>query len=141
MDTIIILAWEPQQIFLAGFQLSFLVVLCIILLLPPSQGWAERFTAPDPLLPAELLPRWRRIFCVPSRYVGGLLLTSFAAWVGSLPLLACYFHILTPVSTPANIVADSELPASARASPRLRGPLAQRGIPVFLYALGGGSNA
>jgi ComEC/Rec2-related protein len=102
---LIILAWAPQQIFLAGFQLSFLVVLCIILLLPPLRGWAERFTAPDPLLPAELLPGWRRLFRVPSRYVGGLLLTSFAAWVGSLPLVAYYFHILTPVSTPANIVA------------------------------------
>src|SRR5208283_5000686 len=71
---LIILAWEPQQIFLAGFQLSFLVVLCIILLLPPLRAWAERFTEPDPLLPAELLPRWRRMFRVPARYVGGLLL-------------------------------------------------------------------
>jgi competence protein ComEC len=102
---LIILVWEPQQIFQAGFQLSFLVVLCIILLLPPLRGWAERLTAADPLLPAELLPRWRRIARVPARYVGDLLLTSFAAWVGSLPLVAYYFHVLTPVSTPANIVA------------------------------------
>ena len=102
---LIILAWQPQQIFLAGFQLSFLVVLCIILLLPPLRAWAERFTEPDPLLPAELLPSWRRMFRVPAGYVGGLLLTSFAAWVGSLPLVAYYFHILTPVSTPANVVA------------------------------------
>ncbi|HXP59906.1 MAG TPA: ComEC/Rec2 family competence protein [Dongiaceae bacterium] len=102
---LIILAWEPQQIFLAGFQLSFLVVLCIILLLPPLRAWAERVAGPDPLLPAELLPRWRRIFRAPARYAGGLLLTSFAAWVGSLPLVAYYFHIVTPVSTPANVVA------------------------------------
>ena len=65
---LIILTWEPQQIFLAGFQLSFLVVLCIILLLPPLRAWAERFAGPDPLLPAELVPRWRRIFRVPARY-------------------------------------------------------------------------
>jgi competence protein ComEC len=32
-------------------------------------------------------------------------LTSFAAWVGSLPLVAYYFHILTPASTPANLLA------------------------------------
>ena len=102
---LIILTWEPQQIFQAGFQLSFLVVLCIILIMPPLQRWAERLVAPDPLLPAELLPRWRRIVRGPARYVGGLLLTSFAAWVGSVPLVAYYFHILTPVSTPANIVA------------------------------------
>src|SRR5271170_7983371 len=31
---IIILVWEPRQLFQAGFQLSFFVVLCIILILP-----------------------------------------------------------------------------------------------------------
>ena len=102
---LIILTWEPQQIFQAGFQLSFLVVLCIIVLLPPLWGWVERLTAPDPLLPAELRPRWRRVWRGPARYVGDLLLVSFAAWVGALPLVAYYFHILTPVSTPANLVA------------------------------------
>jgi len=102
---LIILTWQPQQIFQAGFQLSFVVVLFIILLMPPLWRWAERLTAPDPLLPADLLPRWRRVARVPARYLGGLLLTSFAAWVGSVPLAAYYFHVLTPVSTPANAVA------------------------------------
>ena len=58
---LIILAWEPSQLFQAGFQLSFLVVLCILLLLPPLRRWAERLTAPDPMLPEALLPRWRRL--------------------------------------------------------------------------------
>src|SRR5207247_8918344 len=31
---LIILIWQPQQLFQAGFQLSFFVVLCIILTLP-----------------------------------------------------------------------------------------------------------
>ena len=99
------LTWEPSQVFQAGFQLSFLVVLCILLLLPPLRRWAERLTAPDPMLPEALLPRWRRLGQGPARYVGGLLPTSFAAWAGSLPLAAYYFHIVTPVSTLANIVA------------------------------------
>ena len=30
---------------------------------------------------------------------------SFAAWAGSIPLSAKYFHLFSPVSTPANIVA------------------------------------
>lgn len=34
-----------------------------------------------------------------------LALTSFAAWVGSIPLVAYYFNIITPVSTPANLPA------------------------------------
>ncbi len=101
----LILAWEPEQLFQAGFQLSFLVVLCLILLLPPLRLWAARLVAPDPLLPEELLPRWRRLARAPARYLGDLLLTSFAAWVGSVPLVAWYFHVVTPVSTPANLAA------------------------------------
>jgi competence protein ComEC len=102
---LIILIWEPRQLFQAGFQLSFCVVLCMVLILPVLQKLGEGLVAPDPLLPPELQPRWREIVRVPARYAGGLLLTSFAAWIGSLPLVAYYFHIVTPVSTPANIVA------------------------------------
>jgi len=102
---VIILVWQPQQLFQAGFQLSFLVVLCLILMLPPVNEFLSRRLAPDPLLPASLYPRWREWLRVPSRYLGDLLLTSFAAWVGSLPLVAYYFNIITPVSTPANVAA------------------------------------
>ena len=30
---------------------------------------------------------------------------SFAAWLGSIPLAAKYFHLFSPVSTLANIIA------------------------------------
>jgi len=102
---LIILIWEPRQLFQAGFQLSFCVVLCMILTLPTLRRLGELLVAPDPLLPDDLQPRWREVVRVPARYAGGLLLTSFAAWIGSLPLVAYYFHIVTPISTPANIVA------------------------------------
>jgi ComEC/Rec2-related protein len=102
---LLILSWEPRQLFQAGFQLSFFVVLCLLLILPPLHELFERLTAPDPWLPISLRHRWSPFIQVPVRYTLGLTLTSFAAWVGSLPLVACYFHIVTPVSTPANIVA------------------------------------
>jgi competence protein ComEC len=102
---VIILVWQPQQLFQAGFQLSFFVVLCMILLLPPLRAFAGRLTAPNPLLPPDLQRTWPAFLSVPGRFCEDLLLTSFAAWLGSLPLVACYFHILTPVSTPANLVA------------------------------------
>jgi competence protein ComEC len=102
---LIILLWEPRQLFQAGFQLSFCVVLCIILTLPALRELGRRLTAPDPLLPDKLRPRWRQTLRVPALFVGDLSLTSFAAWIGSLPLVAYYFHIVTPVSTPANILA------------------------------------
>jgi competence protein ComEC len=102
---LIILFWEPQQLFQAGFQLSFFVVLCLILTIPFLQELFRRLTAPDPLLPASLRPRRHQTLNVPLRWFAGLMLTSFAAWIGSLPLVAYYFHILTPISTPANMLA------------------------------------
>ena len=100
-----ILAWEPQQLYQAGFQLSFLVVFSMILILPPLRRAGQRLGAADPLLPVDLQPAWRRLFRVPLRWLGDLTLSSFAAWIGSLPLVAYYFHLVTPVSTPANVAA------------------------------------
>ncbi len=105
LAALLILTWQPQQLFQAGFQLSFFVVLCIILILRPLREATHRLFAPDPLLPVDLRRQWPPLVRVPARFVGDVLLTSFAAWVGSLPLVAYYFHIVTPVSTPANLVA------------------------------------
>ena len=102
---LIILIWDPQQLFQAGFQLSFFVVLCIILIVPPLQKYWDQLFAPDPLLPKQLHRQWPPIIRVPVRFVSGVLLTSFAAWVGAIPLVAFYFNIITPVSTPANLLA------------------------------------
>ncbi len=101
----IILVWDPQQLFQAGFQLSVLVVLCMILMLPPLIASVHRLLAPDPLLPDTLRRRWPAFLKVPAAFSGDLLFTSFAAWVGSIPLVAYYFNIVTPVSTPANMPA------------------------------------
>lgn len=102
---LILLIWEPQQLFQAGFQLSFFVVLCLILIIPPLFELTKRVTASDPLLPPQLRRRWPCFVRVPVRYVADLGITSLAAWIGSIPLVALYFNIVTPVSTPANILA------------------------------------
>ena len=104
-SALILLIWDPQQLFEAGFQLSFVVVGCMIVLLPWFDKFARHLLETDPLLPDALIPRWRRILCLSARYGLDLLFTSLAAWLGSIPLAAYYFHVLTPVSTPANIVA------------------------------------
>jgi len=101
----IILLWEPRQLFEASFQLSFFVVLVIALMLPPLNKISDRLWQSDPLLPGELLPRWRRALIATLRMLSRYFALSFAAWVGSIPLAAKYFHLFSPVSTPANIVA------------------------------------
>jgi len=124
----VILAWDPQQLFQAGFQLSFLVVFSLALVTPifdllhkplmdpdPNRPTPllQRLAAklplaslifPDPLLPDDLRPRWQRWLGVPLRWFFNALTTSLAAWLGSIPLVAYYFHLFTPVSLLANLV-------------------------------------
>jgi competence protein ComEC len=101
----IILLWEPRQLFEASFQLSFFVVLVIALMLPPLNRMSDRLLQPDPLLPDELLPRWRRTLNATLRVFSRYVALSLAAWIGSIPLSAAYFHLFSPVSPLANIVA------------------------------------
>jgi ComEC/Rec2-related protein len=124
----IILLWDPQQLFQAGFQLSFLVVLSLALfvaileslyapLLKPDPHALEPalhrilrglpllpLIFPDPLLPAALRTRWQRWLGVPLRWLFNAATTSLAAWLGSIPLIAYYFHLLTPIGLLANLV-------------------------------------
>jgi len=101
----IILLWEPRQFFEASFQLSFFVVLVIGLMLPPLNKISDRLLRHDPLLPADLLPRWRRGLNTMLRMLSRYFALSIAAWAGSIPLSALYFHLFSPISPLANIVA------------------------------------
>lgn len=100
---LVILVFDPRQLFQASFQLSFFVVLSIALFMPPLERVRDRLLQTDPLLPRELLPRWRRWLNTVLRLVLTWLAVSFAAWLGSWPLCAYYFHILSPVTLLANV--------------------------------------
>jgi competence protein ComEC len=101
----IILLWEPRQLFEASFQLSFFVELIIGLLTLPLNKIFDQLLQHDPLLPDELLPHWQRALVSALRLFTRYCALSFAAWVGSIPLSAKYFHLFSPISMPANIVA------------------------------------
>ena len=116
----LILLWEPRQMFGASFQLSFLVVLSIALLLPPIERVRDRLLQFDPLLPAECIPRWRHQMQTALRRLSVSAATSLAAWLGSMPLIACYFHLLSPVTLMANLVI---LPLSSLALASAMGSL------------------
>lgn len=74
LAAIIILLITPQALFQAGFQLSFVIVLCLLLAVPSIKG------------------------------VKGILWTSCVAWIGSLPLVAYYFKVISPIAILANLV-------------------------------------
>jgi len=101
---LIILIGDPLQLFQASFQLSFFVVLSIALFMPPLEKLRDRLLAIDPLLPHELIPRWRRWLNSSLRFLLTSLAVSFAAWLGSWPLCAYYFHLFSPVTLLANLL-------------------------------------
>src|ERR1043166_6636416 len=102
---LIILVWEPSQLFQAGFQLSFCVVLCILLLMPILEKLRLSIFSPDPFLPATPLPLWKQVLSKAALYTWNTFAVSLVPWLGSIPLVALYFHVLTPVSGPANLLA------------------------------------
>jgi ComEC/Rec2-related protein len=104
---LIILVWQPEQLFQASFQLSFFVVLSIALFMPPLESFVHaRFKRiqPDPYLPRQLVPRWRKWRDAALRWFCLSLATSLAAWLGSLPLTIQYFNIFSPVTLLANLI-------------------------------------
>ena len=101
---LIILIWDPTQLFQASFQLSFFVVLGLALIVPPLERVRRRLLSPDPLLPPELRPRWKKWLDPPTRCLAASFATSLAAWIGSMPIIAYYFYMITPGSLLANLV-------------------------------------
>jgi DNA internalization-related competence protein ComEC/Rec2 len=100
----LILLWDPQQIFQASFQLSFFVVLSLALFSPPLETLRKRWFEPDPFVPEVIRPPWKKWVGKPLDLLTASIATSLAAWLGSIPLVAYYFHLFTPVSLLANLI-------------------------------------
>lgn len=101
---LIILVFDPRQLFQVSFQFSFSVVLAMGMILPPVQEHLLKRLRHDPLLPPQLVPRWKRWLGTPVRWILFSVATSFAAWIGSLLLTAHYFHLFSPCTLLANVL-------------------------------------
>ena len=99
---LILLAWEPQHLFMAGFQLSFGVLWAIAIIATPLSTLLRPWTDLDPFLPAQAA-NWRQRFASMAKtWLVASLTVSLAAWLGSLPLMLWHFHVATPISVLAN---------------------------------------
>jgi competence protein ComEC len=98
-----ILCWNTNELFSTGFQLSFAVVGAIVLLADPFFKILHRRGATDPFLPQSLLRGPRRWVHSGYAWLCGGASVSLAAWIGSLPLILWYFHLVTPISLLANL--------------------------------------
>src|SRR6266536_1413611 len=99
-----LLCWNTNELFSTGFQLSFAVVGAIILFADPLFGSLQRWGAPDPFLPRSLLRGPKRLVHAGFEWLFRGASVSLAAWIGSLPFILWYFHIVTPISLFANLV-------------------------------------
>jgi len=99
-----ILCWNTNELFSTGFQLSFAVVGAIVLFADPFFRLFQRRAAPDPFLPQSLVRGSRRWMHSSYKWLCRGVSVSLAAWIGSLPWILWYFHLVTPISLLANLV-------------------------------------
>lgn len=102
---LLLLAWDTNQLFSRGFQLSFFVVAAIFSLAPPLQAWLIPRLQPDPFLPRKLYTARQRWASRQGRGIAMALGVSGAAWLGGLPLTAAAFHLVPVLAIPANLLA------------------------------------
>lgn len=91
---LIILLFQPQQLFWVGFQFSFAAVLAIVYFYPKLQAQADR------LLEYLENEKWRRRL---NRWLIAPFLVSLAAQLGAIPLTMHYFHKFSLISFLLNL--------------------------------------
>lgn len=102
---VLIFAWDTNQLFMPGFQFSFVLVLAIAWLAERVQRRVEPFGRPDEFLPRPLW-NWRQRAQVWSWNVfAGAFGVTMASWLGSFAFTAGYFHLFSPNAILANLVA------------------------------------
>lgn len=104
LAAMLVLAADGDLIFSAGVQLSFGVVLAIGLLHRPVSKWWTWMTREEPYLPRVLYGPVREGWLKFRRGASGMLTVSSSAWMGSAPLTAWHFGILTPIAVPASVL-------------------------------------
>ncbi len=100
-----ILAWDTNEIFSPGFQLSFTLVIFIMWLAKPTARRMEPLGQPDDLIPRELWTRRQRWIAAVWRPIATATGVTVSAWIGSFLFMAGYFHLISPVAILANAVA------------------------------------
>jgi len=103
LAAIIILAFDPGQLFDLGFILSFVCVLGLIILCPLIDRPLLKLLEPDPLrLQAE--KGWVTAMRSVGRHGVSLLAMAVAGWLISTPLTAYYFGRFSLIALPANML-------------------------------------
>jgi len=93
-SALFVLLIDPEQLFTLGFQLSYIVVLSILVYGAPLAKRLMEQTSPEYWLPGQTGSPYHRL----RRWFFGSLSISLAAFLGSSPLIMDHFHLL-PISS------------------------------------------
>ncbi len=100
---LVILLCDSQQLFLPGFQLSFLIVFFIALLTSGLHAWLAKPFLADPFIPRSLLSARRVLLDKATGMLAASLAISLSSWLGSAGLLAWHFQNISLVAVVANV--------------------------------------
>ncbi|MEM1084268.1 MAG: ComEC/Rec2 family competence protein [Verrucomicrobiota bacterium] len=104
LAALLVLLRDGDLVFQAGVQLSFGVVMTIGLLhraVGRGFGWMRWV---EPYLPRALYTRWQEWWLGLRKRVADMLTVSTSAWLGSSPLIALHFGLVTPISIVASVL-------------------------------------
>ncbi|CAB4244681.1 conserved membrane protein of unknown function [Methylacidimicrobium sp. AP8] len=101
---LLFLGLDPLSVRDVSLQLSFGVVLALLLLGPPLAAWMSAPFRPDPFIPRTLLPRRARLIEALGGGAALLLASSLAASMGALPFEILHFHFVSLIGPFANLL-------------------------------------
>jgi len=102
---VLILAWDTNQLFVPGFQFSFVLVFAIVALADRISRRLEPLGHPDRFLPKPLWTFRQRALAAGAKLLAGAIGVTLASWFGSLTFMAGDFHIVSPAAILANLIA------------------------------------
>ena len=100
---LLLLGWDPQQLFQIGFQLSFGVVFMLAWWSGPLLRWIAPWHEPETYIPQGLHTQAQRSAAWCRKIILQSLVISICATLGSAPLMIHHFGLVTPVGIFANL--------------------------------------
>ena len=98
LSFVLVVLWRPSQVFDVGFQLSYGVLLAIGVGVGVALKLMGKIAELDPFFPSRLLSDGQRKILKVRTYFAHLGASSFAAWLGSMPIIIWHFGVVTPIA-------------------------------------------
>lgn len=106
---LLILLWAPNQLFNAGFQLSFSAYAAICLTMRYGMDDSS-WLGPDSYIPRAFYTRWERRLSMADYSLRCVILVSVSAWLVTVPITLLSFHTVNTNSILTNLAITPLLP-------------------------------